>query len=150
MNYRRPKNSRMNCWKNVWISMAITKTQSFQVYGHTKHNQSHSRLWLTTLGAKYVGEEHAEHLMSCLKKILQYHAQMEGGEIYRHDAWLGLQTKTSSPVHAWICEKDITAIQSPLFNKTTGFVLPIRANKIRSQNIVCKDSCWHSLGWRSG
>ena len=88
---------------------------------------------------KYVGEEHAEHLMSVLRKSYDVTHEWKG-KIHRHRAPLGLPTKTSPPLFAGLCQQGIDIVQSLLPNNTTRFALPMCTRHIRCQGTVCKDA----------
>jgi hypothetical protein len=60
-----------NCYDAAFSHTVIMSVITILVYGSITHARSHSPWWLTILGVKYVGHEHADHLIQCIKETYE-------------------------------------------------------------------------------
>ena len=62
-------------------------------------------------GVKYVGKEHAKHLVDALEEHYEISQDWEGKKILRTYLGMGLQSKKIARIHAGICTRRAPAIQ---------------------------------------
>ena len=99
-------------------------------------------LCVDNFGVKYIGEDHADHLMKFLKEDYKISLENTGnGYLGRARPLLVLRQARSAHVHVWLLIGGMQALQAWVPEEITGSAVPARKYKLRLEGAV-------HVGWR--